>query len=179
MTERLHVHFSLSCIGEGNGNPLQCSCLENPRDGGAWWPAIYGVTQSWTRLKQLTSSSSSSSKYKYNYYLYMFIIWIYGINLKNFMFNSVAQSWLTLCDPMDCSTPGLPVHHQLLKLTQTHVHWVSDTIHPSGVPLSFCLQSFQHQGLFQWVNSSHEVAKVLEFQLQHQCFQWIFRTDFL
>ena len=57
-TERLHFHFSLSCIGEGNGNPLQCSCLENPRDGGAWWAAVYGVAQSWTRLKQLSSSSS-------------------------------------------------------------------------------------------------------------------------
>ena len=60
MTERLHFHFSLSCIGEGNGNPLQCSCLENPRDRGAWWAAIHWVTQSWTRLKQLSSSSSSS-----------------------------------------------------------------------------------------------------------------------
>ena len=58
-TERLHFHFSLSCIGEGNGNPLQCSCLENPRDRGAWWAAIYGVTQSRTQLKQLSSSSSS------------------------------------------------------------------------------------------------------------------------
>ena len=59
-TEWLHFHFSLSCIGEGNGNPLQCSCLENPRDGGAWWAAVYGVAQSRTRLKQLSSSSSSS-----------------------------------------------------------------------------------------------------------------------
>ena len=59
MTERLLFHFSLSCIGEGNGNPLQCSCLENPRDGGAWWAAIYGVAQSRTRLKRLSSSSSS------------------------------------------------------------------------------------------------------------------------
>ena len=58
MTEQLHFHFSLSCIGEGNGNPLQCSCPENPRDGGAWWAAIYGVTQSRTRLKRLSSSSS-------------------------------------------------------------------------------------------------------------------------
>ena len=57
-TERLHFHFSLSCIGEENGNPLQCSCLENPRDGEAWWAAVYGVTQSWTRLKRLNSSSS-------------------------------------------------------------------------------------------------------------------------
>ena len=61
MTERLHFHFSLSCTGEGNGNPLQCSCLENPRDGGAWWAAVYGVAQSRTRLKRLSSSSSSSS----------------------------------------------------------------------------------------------------------------------
>ena len=58
-TERLHFHFSLSCIGEGNGNPLQCSCLENPRDGGAWWAAVYGVAQSRTRLNRLSSSSSN------------------------------------------------------------------------------------------------------------------------
>ena len=57
MTQRLHFHFSLSYIGEGSGNPLQCSCLENPRDGGAWWAAVYGVAQSWTRLKRLSSSS--------------------------------------------------------------------------------------------------------------------------
>ena len=63
-TERLHFHFSLSCIGEGNGNPLQCSCLENPRDGGAWWAAFYGVAQSRTRLRQLSSSSSSKLKGK-------------------------------------------------------------------------------------------------------------------
>ena len=61
MTERLHFHFSILCIGEGNGNPLQCSYLENPRDGGAWWAAVSGVAQSWTRLKRLSSSSSSSS----------------------------------------------------------------------------------------------------------------------
>ena len=60
MTERLHFHFSVSCIGEGNGNPLQCSCLENPRNGGAWWAAVCGVTQSQTRLKRLSSSSGSS-----------------------------------------------------------------------------------------------------------------------
>ena len=61
-TERLHFHFSLSCIGEGNGNPPQCSCLESPRDGVAWWAAIYGVAQSQTRLKQLSSSSNNLSK---------------------------------------------------------------------------------------------------------------------
>ena len=68
-TERLHFHFSFSCIGEGNGNPLQCSCLENPRDGGAWWAAVYGVTRSWTRLKQLSSSSSSSSLHSIQFYV--------------------------------------------------------------------------------------------------------------
>ena len=71
MIERLHFHFSLSRIREGNGNPLQCSCLENPRDGGAWWAAIYGVAQSRTRLKRLSSSSSSS------YLILLFISRIY------------------------------------------------------------------------------------------------------
>ena len=67
-TERLHFHFSLSCIGEGNSNPLQCSCLENPGDGEAWLAAIYGVAQSWTRLKRLSSSSSSSSSSRQSAY---------------------------------------------------------------------------------------------------------------
>ena len=67
-TERLHFHFSLSCTGEGNGNPLQCSCLENPKYGGAWWAAVYGVTQSRTRLKQLSSSSSQKFKVVRGFY---------------------------------------------------------------------------------------------------------------
>ena len=67
-TEGLHFHFSLACIGEGNGNPLQCSCLENSRDGGAWWAAVYGVAQSRTRLKRLSSSSSSRHQKLYNLY---------------------------------------------------------------------------------------------------------------
>ena len=95
---------------------------------------------------------------------------------------SVTQSCLTLCNPMDCSTPGLPVHHQLPKLAQTHVLRVCDAIQPSHPLSSLSRPAFnlsQHQGLFQWVSSSHQVAKVLEFQLQHQSFQWIFRTDFL
>ena len=93
-------------------------------------------------------------------------------------FSSVAQSCPTLCDPMDCSTPGLPVHHQLPEFTQIHVHWVDDAIQPSH-PLSSPspgLNLSQHQGIFQGVSSSHWVAKVLEFQLQHQSFQWIFST---
>ena len=107
---------------------------------------------------------------------------IHGTSPHAVQFSSVTQSCLTLCDPMDCSTPDFPVHHQLLELTQTHVHHVSDAIQPSHPLLSPSLPVFnlsQHQGLFQWVGSSHQVAKVLEFQLQHQSLQWIFRTDFL
>ena len=87
---------------------------------------------------------------------------------------------MCLSDPMDCSTPGLPVHHQFLEFTQTHAHWVGDAIQPSHPLSSLTPPAFnlsQHQGLFKWLSSSHQVAKVLEFQLQHQSFQWIFRTD--
>ena len=97
------------------------------------------------------------------------------------MFSSVTQSCLTLCDPMDCSTPGFPVHHQLPEFTQTQVHRVGDAIqpsHPLSPPSPPASSLCQHQGLFQWVSSSHQVPKVLEFQLQHQSFQWIFRTEF-
>ena len=109
---------------------------------------------------------------------YMFsLIILPKVNI--YQFSSVAQLCLTLCDPMNHSRPGLPVHHQLLEFTQTHVHWVSDAIQPSRPlsspsPPTFNLS--QHQSLFQWVSSSHQVAKVLEFQLQHQSFQWTPRT---
>ena len=97
-------------------------------------------------------------------------------------FSSVAQSCPTLCDSIDCSTLGFPVHHQLQQLTQTHVHRVSNAIQPSQPlsspsPPTFNLS--QHQGLFKWVGYSHQGAKVLEFQLQHQSFQWTPRTDLL
>ena len=97
-------------------------------------------------------------------------------------FSSVTQSCPTLCNPMDCSMPGFPVHHQLLEPVQTHVHWVGDAIQPSHPLLSPAPPAFnlsQHQSLFQGVSSSHQVAKVLELQLQHQSFHWIFMTDFL
>ena len=86
--------------------------------------------------------------------------------LSSVQFSSVAQSCPTLCDPMNCSTPGLPVHHQLPEFTQTHVHWVSDAIqpsHPLSSPSHPAFNLSQQQSLFQWVNSSHEVAKVLQF----------------
>ena len=87
----------------------------------------------------------------------------------------------TFCDPMDCSTPGFPVLHHLPELVQTHVHWVGDAIQPSHPLLSpypFAFELAQHQSLFLWV-SSLQVAKILELQLHHQSFQWIFRVDFL
>ena len=97
-------------------------------------------------------------------------------------FSSVAQSCPTLCDLMNRSTPGLPVHHHLPEFTHTHVHWISDATqpsHPLSSPSPPDLNLSQHQGLFQWVSSSHQVAKGLEFQLQHQSFQWTPRTDLL
>ena len=84
--------------------------------------------------------------------------------------------------PMDSSMPGFPVHHQILALVQTHVHWVSDAIQPSHPLTSPSPPTFnlsQHQGLFKWVSSFHQMAKVLKLQLQHQSFQWVCRTDFL
>ena len=100
----------------------------------------------------------------------------------SFQFSSVAQSCLTLCDPMNRSTPGLPGHHQLPEFTQTHVHWIGDAIQPSHPLLSHFPPApnlSQHQSLFQWVNSSHEVAKVQEFQLQHHSLQRNPRADLL
>ena len=96
------------------------------------------------------------------------------------MKSSVMQLCLTLCDTMDCTTPDLPVHHQIPKLT--HVLWVSDVIqssHPLSSPSPPTFNLSQHQGFLKWVSSSHQVAKVLEFQLQHQSFQWRFRNVFL
>ena len=102
--------------------------------------------------------------YIYNYVLYF----------------SVAQSCLTLCDLMDCRTPGFPVLLNLPEITQIHVPWVSDAIQISFSVIPFSSFNLsQHQGLFQWVGSSHQLAKGLELQFQHQSFQWRFRTDFL
>ena len=106
----------------------------------------------------------------------------YVLVISSVQFSSFVQSCLTLCSPMDCSTTGLAVHHQWMEFTQTHVHWVGDAIQPPHLLLSPSPPNFnlsQHQGLFKWLSSSHQVAKILKFQLQHQSFQWILRTDFL
>ena len=91
-----------------------------------------------------------------------------SVRIRSDQIRSVAHSCLTLCNPMNRSTPGLPVHHQLPEFTETHIHWVGEAIqpsHPRSSPSPPAPNPSQHQSLFQWVNSSHEVAKVLEFQL--------------
>ena len=112
-TERLHFHFSLSCTGEGNGNPLQCSCLENPRDGGAWWAAVCGVTKSLTRLKRLSSSRTLSFKdgLEIRVLLFCFLPFhtVHGVLKASILTTATAmllQSCPILCDPIDGSLPG-------------------------------------------------------------------------
>ena len=93
---------------------------------------------------------------------------------------SVARSCPIICDPMNCRTPVFSVLHYFPEFAQTHIHWANDAIQPSYpllLPSPLALSISQHQGLFQWIGSSHEVAKLLELQLQHQSFQWIFRVD--
>ena len=108
-TERLHFHFSRSCIGEGNGNPFQCSCLENPRDGGACWAAIYGVAQSRTRLKQLGSSSSSILYWCFSFWLTSLCIigssFIHLIRTDSSVFFLMANTPLCIC-----TTAFLSIH---------------------------------------------------------------------
>ena len=114
-------------------------------------------------------------------HLVQFVLFCTSLELSlELKFSSVAQSCPTLCDSMDCSIPGFPVHHQLPEVAQTHVHWVSDAIqlsYPLSFPSSPAFSLSQHRGLLQWVSSLHQLAKVLELQLQF--FQWMFRIDFL
>ena len=141
------------------------------------WLIVHStVCKNW-RCNKLSLNCHSSTNTKSPRSLYL-ICMLRG----QVQFSSVAQSCPTLCDPMDCSMPGFPVHQQLPELAQTYVHWVGDAIqpsHPLSSPSPPAFNLSQHQGLFQWVTSAHQVAKVLEFQLQHWSFQWIFRTDFL
>ena len=113
-------------------------------------------------------------------FIYSFSILSILFPLTRDQFSSVAQLCPTLCDPMDCSMPDFPVLHYLPELAHTHVHWVSDAIQPSHPLLSPsppALNLSQHQGLFKWVSSLYQVAKLLEFQLQHQSIQWTPRSN--
>ena len=128
------------------------------------------------KLEIIVAYSTSSIQNSFNIKMSFFFFFKYHRWNGSVQFNSVTLSCPTLCDPMNHSTPGLPVHLQLPEFTQTHVHQVGDAIQPSHPPSSPSPPSpnpSQHQSLFQWVNSSHEVAKVLEFQLQHQSFPWL------
>ena len=154
------------CKGYRNwGNVVSIGAERRWRDQGAW-----GRSQK----RQGWKASGSETKS-------LRLRWELWLLIPSVQFSSVAQLCPTLCDPMDCSTPGFPGHHQLLEPPQTHVHWVGDVIqpsHPLFYPSPPTLNLSQHQCLFKWVTSSHQVAKVLEFQLQHQSFKWVFRTDF-
>ena len=124
MTERLHFHFSLSCIGEGNGNTVQCSCLENPRDGGAWWAAIHGVAQGQTRLKRLCCSSNTELSFPYES---VWMPFLFGGQMQSILFlymtfmfylNSVILSCVVItvhicCSLVPKSSPTLLWHHSL------------------------------------------------------------------
>ena len=123
--------------------------------------------------------------YTWDHGILLELFWeCHSVTMSHFAFCccSVTQLCLTLCNNMNCSTSGFLVLHHLLEFAQTHVYQVGDAIHSSHPLLSPSPPAFklsQHQSLFKWVCSLHQVAKVLELQLQHQSFQWIFRTDFL
>ena len=163
---------------EGNGNPLQCSCLENPRGGGAWWAAIHGVAQSRTRLKQLSSSSSYFKMSIWGLDLHLFsdyeLLDAESVQFsRSFVSDSLWPHGLQHARP-PCPSPT----PRACSNSYPSSRWCHPTISSSVLPFS-CLHSFPASGLFQWVSSLHQVAKGLEFQIQHQSFQWTFRTDFL
>ena len=168
--QKVSLGFSVTSYGK-----TQMNCLANPILG-----EMSGI---WKMYSECYSSITFLGPEKeHRKYVWGFFFFFFNLTLGSVQFSSVAQSCPTLCYPMNRSTPGLPVHHQLLESTQTHVHQVSDAIqpsHPLSSPSPPAHNPSQRQGLFQWVNSSHEVAKVLEFQLQHQSFQWTPRTDLL
>ena len=136
---------------------------------GAWQAAVHGVAESDSTEWLGTHTHTHTHTYIFT------LIYIS-------QFSSAPQSYPTLCDPMGWSMSGFPVHHKLPEFTQTHFHWVHDAIqrsHPLLFPSPPASNPSQHHGLFQWVSSSHQVAKGLDFQLQHQSFQWTPRTDLL
>ena len=141
--------------GERNGNPLQHPCLENPMDRGAYQATVHWVIRAVQDL-----ATKPPYLYTHTHSIYILHRHIYVVLIfSSVQFSSVAQSCPTLCNPMNYSTPGLPVHHQLLEFIQTHIHRAGDAIqpsHPLSSPSPPVPNPSQHQGLFQWVNSLHE-----------------------
>ena len=147
-TGQLHFHFSLSCIAEGNGNPLQCSCLENPRDGGAWWAAVYGVAQSWTWLKRLSSSSSS---------------FVAAANVKTWNWHIGMKSYLPVPLWKDCQVAGVQVWFQ--SGARKHLRWLERP----GFESYFC-SSFR----ILWVSFTHSIALyLLTWSKLNICTLWV------
>ena len=162
-----NVHFSLCFFAQ------LCPTLGDPVDSSLPGSSLHGILQArileWAAISFSRGSSQPRDQTRISCIAgRRFTLWTIREAQWLIQFSSVTQSCPTLCDPMNCSTPVLPVHHQHPEFTQTHVHWVSDAIHPSH-PLSSpsppAPNPSQHQSLFQWVNSSHELAKVLQFQL--------------
>ena len=151
-----------------------------------WYNIIWNYSiVSYKYMFKCLQHKQNTVQFSSSYIWFIFMIDIHQTTLQScfkilVQVSSVAQSYL--CDLMNLSTPGLPVHYQLPESTQTHVHWDGNAIQPSHLlssPLPPAFNLSQHQGLYKWVCSSHEMAKVLEFQLQHQFFQWTSRTDLL
>ena len=156
--------------------------MEGKEEKNQWAMSLKIEKYKWPKLSQL-SKRSNLGENNTLLLLLCFLNYVWKLKWKvSVQFSSVAQSCPILCNAMNCSTPGLPVHHQLPELTQMHVHRVGDVIQPSqpqSSPFPPVPNPSQHQSLFQWVNSSHEVAKVLEFQLQHHSFLRTPRADLL
>ena len=155
-------------LGEGNGTPLQYSCLENPMDRGAWWAAVHGVAKNWTWLSDFTFTFHFHALEDMATYSSVLAWRILGTEepsgLPSMGSHRVRHDWSDLA-----AAAGLPIHHQLQEFTQTHLHRVGNAIqpsHPLSSPSPPASNPSQHQSLFQWDNSSHEVAKILELTLR-------------
>ena len=172
-TWRFRMKALLAVGGSTASVILRCLSMDGDQLGTKFHWSMVQWEDKDTVMKFAWSWISSSEK------AVLYLIWCL---LSSVQFSSVIQLCLTLCNLMNHSTPGLPVHPQLPEFTQTHVHNVGDAIqpsHPLSSPSPPALNLSQHQGLFKWVSSSHQEAKGLEFQLQHQSFQWKPRTDLL
>ena len=152
-TGRLHFHFSLSCIGEGNGNPLQCSCLENPRDAGAWWAAVYGVTQSWTRLKWLSSSSSKAT-------LNMHVLWetnpwiLWWLRVYIWVSNTFPGKRLQLWRILQCNCHDSYIYIYIYKQVKINKLWKNEGEFYSAVKYTY-IPLVIPSSIFFVINDNH------------------------